>query len=289
MLKLKDKVKVLQVPKHSIDFSFEKLSLSLSNQCVEIVEVKFDPVFNDWVYGVYDKRLKIVQWFREKYLHLIEEEKMSEFKVGDRVRVVRKVERENGWDNAWIHNMDEAITSQRIFTIGEITSQGVYFEMDWPRIENVASFHLGFPKGSLQLVEPVEAKNITSTNLQYLNGAALYVNGTKLGQGTPLSNLCLTIVTTITKYPDGTAKVDWAVAFKHPKDRFNKELARQAVLAKETKELILSKGYNRNEIVLKILADLLYHDAYLSSQYRAYVLFLVAQYSTSILRKALYS
>ena len=279
MLKLKDKVKVLQVPKHSIDFSFEKLSLS--NQCVEIISVRFDPVFNDWIYGVDDKRLKIVQWFREKYLHLIEEESMGEFKVGDRVRVVRKVEKENNWDNSWINHMDEAIASRRIFTIDKITSQGVYFKMDWPRNENVHAFHLGFPKGSLGLVESVESKIATSTNFQNLNGA-------KLGSGGPLSDLCLTILTTITKYPDGAAKVDWAVAFKHPKDKFNKELARQAVLTKETKELILSKGYNRNEIVLKILADLLYHDAYLSAQYRAYVLLLVAQYSTNILRKALF-
>ena len=279
MLKLKDKVKVSQVPRNSIDFSFEKLSLC--NQCVDIVGVKFDPVFNHWIYGVDDKRLKIVQWFREKYLHLIEEENMSEFKIGDRVRVVRKIERENGWDNGWINAMDEVITSQRIFTISEITSQGIYFKIDWPRIENIGGFNLGFPKGSLQLVETVESKIATSTNLQYLNGA-------KLGSGGPISDLCLTILTTITKYPDGTAKVDWAVSFKHPKDKFNKELARQAALTKETKELILSKGFNRNEIILKILADLLYHDAYLSSQYRAYVLVLVAQYSTNILRKALF-
>jgi hypothetical protein len=277
MLKLKDKVRVVQIPKHEIEFSFEKLSLV--DKCVEVVGMRWDSVFNEWFYGVDDTRLKTVQWFREKYLYLIEEEKMSEFKVGDRVRVVRKVERENGWENGWLPDMNIAINTGYVFTIADISKEGIYFKRDWGTI--IGGYALGYPPSSLELVESVKSKIATSTNFQYLNGA-------KLGSGGPLSDLCLTILTTITKYPDGSAMVDWAVAFKHPKDKFNKELARQAVLTKQTKELILSKGYNRNDIILKILADLLYHDAYLSVQYRAYVLFLVAQYSTNILRKALF-
>jgi RNase P/RNase MRP subunit p29 len=279
MLKLKDNVKVLQVPKNSIDFSFEKLSLA--GKQVNVVGMCWDAVFNEFLYAVYDNRLKVNQWFREKYLNLVEEENMREFKVGDRVRVVRKVERENGWENGWLPEMNMAINTSYVFTIADISKEGIYFKQNSSDNIEIRGYKLGYPPSSLELVETVESKIATSTNFQYLNGA-------KLGSGGPLSDLCLTILTTITKYPDGTAKVDWSVAFKHPKDKFNKELARQAVLTKETKELILSKGFNRNEIILKILADLLYHDAYLSSQYRAYVLFLVAQYSTNILRKALF-
>ena len=36
-----------------------------------------------------------------------EENKM--ITIGDKVKVVRKVKKENGWDNSWVQNMDEFI------------------------------------------------------------------------------------------------------------------------------------------------------------------------------------
>lgn len=285
MLKMHDKVRVLQIPRSSVDFSFERLSLV--DKEVNIVGMRWDGVIDDLIYAVYDPRLQIKQWFHKKYLKLVEEEVMHAFKVGDRVQVVRKIERENGWKNSWLPEMDLAIENARIFTIEQICDEGVYFKNDWStangfpvghKLGYPAWYRLGYPVGSLQLVKKSVVKN---KNYQYLNGA-------KLGSGGPLSDLCLTIATTITKYPDGSAKVDWAVAFKHPKDKFNRELARNAVESRETKELLLQKGFNRNEIVFKILCDLVYHEAFLSDQYKKYVLFLVAQYSNNILRKELF-
>lgn len=280
MLKMHDKVRVLQIPRSSVDFSFERLSLV--DKEVTIVGMRWDGVIDDLIYAVYDTRLQIKQWFHKKYLKLIEEETMSEFKVGDKVRVVRKIERENGWKNGWLPEMNIAINTGYVFTIGEICPEGCYFKRDWNEssVLETQGYALGYPLSSLELVSPASKINVNK-NYQYLNGA-------KLGSGGPLSDLCLTIATTITKYPDGSAKVDWAVAFKHPKDKFNRELARNAVESKETKELLLQKGFNRNEIVFKILCDLVYHEAFLSDQYKKYVLFLVAQYSNNILRKELF-
>ena len=283
MLKMHDKVRVLQIPKSSIDFSFEKLSLA--DKEVNIVGMRWDGVFDELIYAVYDTRLKIKQWFRPKYLKLVEEEVMHEFKVGDRVQVVRKIQRENGWKNNWLPEMDLAIENARIFTIREICDEGVYFKNDWSDASGrgIPGYNLGYPVSSLQFVKKSVVKKSVDKNRNYQ-----YLNGAKLGSNGPLSDLCLTILTTITKYPDGSAKVDWSVAFKHPKDKFNKELARSAANLRETKELLLQKGFNRNEIVFKILCDLVYHEAFLSDQYKKYVLFLVAQYSNNILRKELF-
>lgn len=280
MLKIHDKVRVLQIPRSSVDFSFERLSLV--DKEVTIVEMRWDGVIDDLIYAVYDTRLQIKQWFHKKYLKLIEEETASEFKVGDKVRVVRKIERENGWKNGWLPEMNIAINTGYVFTISEICPEGCYFKRDWNEssVLGIHGYSLGYPLSSLELVSAA-SKMTVNKNYQYLNGD-------KLGSGGPLSDLCLTIATTITKYPDGSAKVDWAVAFKHPKDKFNRELARNAVESRETKELLLQKGFNRNEIVFKILCDLVYHEAFLSDQYKKYVLFLVAQYSNNILRKELF-
>ena len=280
MLKMHDKVRVLQIPRSSVDFSFERLSLV--DKEVNIVGMRWDGVIDDLIYAVYDPRLQIKQWFHKKYLKLVEEEVMHAFKVGDRVQVVRKIERENGWKNSWLPEMNMAINTGYVFTISEICPEGCYFKRDWNEssVLGTQGFGLGYPLSSLELVSAA-SKMTVNKNYQYLNGA-------KLGSGGPLSDLCLTIATTITKYPDGSAKVDWAVAFKHPKDKFNRELARNAVESRETKELLLQKGFNRNEIVFKILCDLVYHEAFLSDQYKKYVLFLVAQYSNNILRKELF-
>jgi hypothetical protein len=198
---------------------------------------------------------------------------MSKFKIGDKVRIVRKIELENGWKNEWLPEMDIQINTGLVFTINKISQEGVYFT-------EFSGCRLGYPLSSLELVE---TNSVVTRNKNYQ-----YLNGAKLGSGGPLTDLCLTIATTITKYSDGEARVDWAVAFKHPKDKFNKELARCAVESRETKELLLQKGFDRNDIVFKILCDLTYHEAFLSDQYKKYVLFLVAKYSNNILRKELF-
>jgi hypothetical protein len=203
---------------------------------------------------------------------LIEENKMVEFKVGDRVRVVKKVQQQNGWRNSWVSIMDDAIGNE--YVINRIDEHGVFFTVGY---EN--SIHgLGFPTNSLELVyqEPVTAKPETKTEIdpvikyQYFRGpdySGMY-NG-----------LCLTIATKIktSKYDNGNT-VEWAVSFKHPRDQFNKVLARESVNGKIPKLLFLGKRYSRDEIVAKILADLVYNDQFLSKEYREYVRFLLLNY-----------
>ena len=59
-------------------------------------------------------------------------------KVGDRVRVVRKVEsNSDGWNNTWeAPEMDQYINNGRVYTIARISDMGVRFEEDdgygWP-------------------------------------------------------------------------------------------------------------------------------------------------------------
>jgi hypothetical protein len=203
---------------------------------------------------------------------LIEENKMKVFSKGDRVRVVKKVQQQNGWRNGWVSTMDDAIGNE--YVINRIDEHGVFFSVGYED-----SIHgLGFPTNSLELVyqEPVTAKPETKTEIdpvikyQYFRGpdySGMY-NG-----------LCLTIATKIktSKYDNGNT-VEWAVSFKHPRDQFNKVLARESVNGKIPKLLFLGKRYSRDEIVAKILADLVYNDQFLSKEYREYVRFLLLNY-----------
>jgi hypothetical protein len=203
---------------------------------------------------------------------LIEENKMVEFKAGDRVRVVKKVQQQNGWRNSWVSSMDDSIGNE--YVIARIDEHGVFFSVGYE--DSIQG--LGFPTNSLELVyqEPVTAKPETKTEIdpvikyQYFRGpdySGMY-NG-----------LCLTIATKIktSKYDNGNT-VEWAVSFKHPRDQFNKVLARESVNGKIPKLLFLGKRYSRDEIVAKILADLVYNDQFLSKEYREYVRFLLLNY-----------
>lgn len=59
----------------------------------------------------------------------------SEFKIGDKVRLIKIVEKEDGWVNSWSSNMDKYIGTEGI--IREITKAGIVFSGDnrmygWP-------------------------------------------------------------------------------------------------------------------------------------------------------------
>lgn len=70
------------------------------------------------------------------------------FKVGDKVRVVHRVESgskrgmentnlpETRWNNSWVAEMDTYIKDAEIYTISSITPSGVYFaekgRFGWP-------------------------------------------------------------------------------------------------------------------------------------------------------------
>lgn len=65
--------------------------------------------------------------------HVVDANKMVEFKVGDRVRVARKVLKEVGWVNQWIDAMDEYIGNEHV--IRGIDAQGIFLSgssFGWP-------------------------------------------------------------------------------------------------------------------------------------------------------------
>ncbi|MGQ0595830.1 helix-turn-helix domain-containing protein [Aquabacterium sp.] len=74
-------------------------------------------------------------------------------KVGDRVRIVKKVEKEADWNNGWAPRMDAYVGTGKVWTIGNVDSFGVYLQGDTA----LTGTSYGFPHGSLEQVkdEPV--------------------------------------------------------------------------------------------------------------------------------------
>lgn len=65
-----------------------------------------------------------------------------EFRVGDKVRIVRKhTKRNTKWNNSWTGVMDRRVNDGNVYTIRMITYSGVYFE----------GIDLGWPHESLEL------------------------------------------------------------------------------------------------------------------------------------------
>ena len=73
---------------------------------------------------------------------------MSEFKVGDVVRVVKRVEKENGWDNQWIPEMDEFIGGE--FVVENENFRGISL------LDDGNGLWFRFPPSSLELVKAKE-------------------------------------------------------------------------------------------------------------------------------------
>lgn len=73
------------------------------------------------------------------------------FKVGDKVKVVKIVTSESGWNNSWTGCMGESVNNGKIYTVKRVNDQGVYF---YER-------NMGFPPGSLSHV--VEVPELTAT------------------------------------------------------------------------------------------------------------------------------
>jgi hypothetical protein len=208
---------------------------------------------------------------------LIEENKMN-FGKGDLVEVIKRVDQENGWDNSWGSYMNLAMGQE--FTVDRVDNTGIYFVSN--NDDKLSDY--GFPPSSLKLIDEfVQAKPEIKTEIdpvikyQYLKGTDFYtIDGWA-------DNLCLTIATKIkTSKVHSDKTVEWTVAFKHPNDQFNKSLARDAVNSKIPKRLFLGKRYSRDEIVGKILADLVYNDYFLSDEYRRFVRLLLKTYSSVI-------
>ena len=72
-------------------------------------------------------------------IHIYPPESLSLLKIGDRVRVVRKVEKEDGWANSWSKYMDNRIG--REFIVKEISELGIRLDI------------YNFPPSSLEALE----------------------------------------------------------------------------------------------------------------------------------------
>lgn len=78
-------------------------------------------------------------WVQQGHVCIIQ----HEFKVGDRVRVALRVEKQRGWNLIWVPTMDEYVGKE--YTITEIQQgSGVYF------VEDGAKY--GFPPSCLEPV-----------------------------------------------------------------------------------------------------------------------------------------
>lgn len=78
------------------------------------------------------------------------------FAVGDLVRVVKKVEFEYDWDNAWVNRMDAAVGREFIIE-GVYGSVGIEFftpedvsEEDFDKVDEACDYR--YPPGCLELV-----------------------------------------------------------------------------------------------------------------------------------------
>lgn len=198
---------------------------------------------------------------------------MSKFKVGDRVRVVEKIEEQNGWKNSWVKDMDLLVNDGKTYIIDNINDSGIYFN-----IQDDKFMRYGYPELSLELAEdcPCCEELISIPNSEFnIN------RGTKY-QYLTHGDICIAIATTIRANKKGDAIVDWAVSFKNPKDQFNKRIAREAIATRGTKRLVVESGYSRSLIIAKILADLLYNIENLSSDYQWYVTYLLREYTHKV-------
>lgn len=108
-----------------------------------------------------------------------------------------------------------------------------------------------------------------------------YLKGTDFSIDKIYKDLCITISTELDKCETHEMNVLWAVSFKNPKDKYDKNIARSSVDSQIGKTLFLGKKYSRDEIVMKILADLLYNGSFLSKEYQQFVTFLIYKYSYS--------
>lgn len=76
---------------------------------------------------------------------------MTNFKVGDKVKVIKVVEDETGWVNGWVSpEMDDLIGIP--LTIREILDTGIYFD-ELSQDGHPDTVDFGFPPSSLQLIE----------------------------------------------------------------------------------------------------------------------------------------
>lgn len=226
-----------------------------------IKSVYIDDIYNNDIVDYYQfEEDPYLYWFPEDCIRLIkqEEKEMSVFKVGDVVRVVKRVDSEPGWINGWTQAMDEFIGT--IQTIKSIEDHGVYFNSD-------EIYHYGFPVTSLELVESKSDKLLNFEVAQKSKNLIKYQYITpdewEICDNPKLKGLCIAISTKIIGEYDGRNTVDWAITFKNPADIFSKAEARDSLNAKSKHQLLVDKKYTRDEIVAKILCAVFYDELFM--------------------------
>ena len=200
-------------------------------------------------------------WKSENLFTKVEKEKKMKFTIGDTVRVIRKVEKQNGWVNNWTPAMDNLIG--KIATITD-SSEVFGYELD-------KGFY--YPSTALELIGSKYTVATSSDLTGFTDNRGVKYQYLTFGK------LTLTIGTHIFKNSNGDAKVKWAVTFKNPKDQFSKQMARETLSNREWKTLYVEAGYKRDDIVLKILCDIVYNFENVSFSYRPYILELLMDYS----------
>lgn len=210
-----------------------------------------------------------VKWyFPFDALDLVSNE-VPEFHVGDVVRVIKKVNaKEEGWNNCWVDQMDNFIGNK--YTISRIGQNGVYFT------DNTC---LGFPPSSLELVKSIHTTNKNIVKYQYITP-----NVDEVELFPEFKNLCLSISTEVITVGNKT-EVQWAVAFKNPKDQFSKVEARKVLASKTAQKLYVNSSYTHHEIVSKILCALYYDAITLPDHYKDFVRYqmIVAFYKAGLI------
>lgn len=82
------------------------------------------------------------------------------FKEGDRVKVLRTVFEEPGWDNVWVDEMNDAVGN--VYTVSYVNEAGVHF------VEQIDNFTYGFPPSSLE-IEGIRIPSGSETEFINLN------------------------------------------------------------------------------------------------------------------------
>ena len=85
------------------------------------------------------------------------------------------------------------------------------------------------------------------------------------------NELCVTIQTNVVKNDSDLVLVHWKFTLKHPKDTFNKQIAREVLNNQPEHVLILKPNFTRFEILSKIFAYLYYENSTFSDDYRWFV------------------
>ncbi len=101
----------------------------------------------------------------------------SQFQVGTRVKVVRKIpscfkhgmldkgDWNNSWNNTWVGRMDDVLGQEGVITRFNNNNQGVDIDFQNPNVDPVG---LAYPLAALQIITPIAFSTINQSQLTKL-------------------------------------------------------------------------------------------------------------------------